>query len=86
MAVAAPQIAIFEQARRTTPVDGSPRKTPALAHPSVKQFVDGEGFAYLGRGYRLLLDEHPESTSIAAGSGCHPTDTARFGAEAMRPW
>ena len=62
--------------------------------PIVKQFVEGEGFAYLGRSYRLTL------TGDGAGSGAGPASEVRLergrfhlpaakagrGAAAMRRW
>ena len=57
--------------------------------PVVKQFVEGEGFAYLGRSYRLTL-----TTDARAKEGVHlergrfhlPTTDAHEGATAMRHW
>ena len=59
----------------------------ALAGPPVvKQFVEGEGFAYLGRSYRLTLT--PEGTGIRLDRGRFhlPVDQVGQGAEAMRHW
>lgn len=61
----------------------------ALTGPPIsKQFVEGEGFAYLGRSYRLTL------TGDGAGSGVRlergrfhlPAAQADHGAAAMRRW
>ena len=59
----------------------------ALAGPPVvKQFVEGEGFAYLGRSYRLTLT--PEGTGVRLDRGRFHLPAAQVdqGAEAMRRW
>ena len=61
----------------------------ALTGPSVtKQFVEGEGFAYLGRNYRLSLTTHPEVTGVRLEAGRFhlPATQARQGAALMRHW
>ena len=61
----------------------------ALTGPSiVKQFVEGEGFAYLGRSYRLSLTPSGEFTGVRLERGrfrLNASDVAR-GAELMRGW
>ena len=54
--------------------------------PVVKKFVEGEGFAYLGRSYRLTLT--PEGTGVRLDRGRFhlPADQADQGAAAMRRW
>ena len=54
--------------------------------PVVKQFVEGEGFAYLGRSYRLTLT--PEGTGVRLDRGRFhlPTSEVDEGADAMRRW
>ena len=37
--------------------------------PVVKQFVEGEGFAYLGRSYRLTLTDDPPGTKVRLERG-----------------
>ncbi|WP_419945038.1 M48 family metallopeptidase [Candidatus Poriferisodalis sp.] len=37
--------------------------------PVVKQFVEGEGFAYLGHSYRLTLSDDPPGTKVRLGRG-----------------
>ena len=39
-------------------------KDALVAPPIRKQFVDGEGFAYLGRNYRLKLDDTVEGVRL----------------------
>ena len=59
----------------------------ALAGPPVvKQFVEGEGFSYLGRSYRLTLT--PEGTRVRLDRGRFhlPADQVDKGAEAIRRW
>ena len=54
--------------------------------PVVKRFVEGEGFAYLGRSYRLTLT--PEGTGVRLDRGRFhlPVGEVDQGAEAMRSW
>ncbi|MDE0231470.1 MAG: SprT family zinc-dependent metalloprotease [bacterium] len=54
--------------------------------PIVKKFVEGEGFAYLGRSYRLTLT--PEGTGLRLDRGRFhlPAAEADQGANAMRQW
>ncbi len=54
--------------------------------PVVKKFVEGEGFAYLGRSHRLTLT--PEGTGVRLHRGRFhlPTPEAHQGAAAMRRW
>ena len=54
--------------------------------PVVKKFIEGEGFAYLGRSYRLTLT--PEGTGVRLDRGRFhlPTAQADQGAAAMHRW
>ena len=54
--------------------------------PVVKRFVEGEGFAYLGRSYCLTLT--PEGTGVRLNRGRFhlPASEVDRGAEAMRLW
>ena len=57
--------------------------------PVVKQFVEGEGFAYLGRSYRLTLTTDPrakEGVRLERGRFHLPAKEAHEGAAAMRRW
>ena len=55
--------------------------------PVVKQFVDGEGFAYLGRNYRLTLTTGPATgVRLEAGRFHLPAAQASRGAALMRHW
>ena len=57
--------------------------------PVVKQFVEGEGFAYLGRSYRLTLTTDAsakEGVRLERGRFHLPTKEAHEGATAMRHW
>ena len=61
----------------------------ALTGPPVtKQFVEGEGFAYLGRNYRLTLATDPEATGVRLEAGRFrlPATQAHEGAALMRRW
>ena len=58
--------------------------------PVVKQFVQGEGFAYLGRSYRLTLTDEPPGTKVRLERGRFhlPAADAHAGGgpAAMRRW
>ena len=58
--------------------------------PVVKQFVEGEGFAYLGRSYRLTLTDDPPGTKVRLERGRFHLSTADAnagdGSAAMRRW
>ena len=58
--------------------------------PVVKQFVEGEGFAYLGRSYRLTLTDDPPGTRVCLERGRFhlPAVDANTGdgPSAMRRW
>ena len=56
--------------------------------PITKQFVEGEGFAYLGRNYRLTLTTDPEVTGVCLEAGRFrlPAAQAHQGAARMRHW
>ena len=57
--------------------------------PVVKQFVEGEGFAYLGRSYRLILTTDAgakEGVRLERGRFHLPAQEADRGAAAMRRW
>jgi predicted metal-dependent hydrolase len=64
-------------------------------HTRTKEYVDGEGFAYLGRSYRLkLVPESDVAVKLQAGRFIMPTALAREGhahivrwyCEHARPW
>ena len=56
--------------------------------PIAKQFVEGEGFAYLGRNYRLTLTTDSEGTGVRLERGRFhlPAAQAHEGATLMRSW
>ena len=55
--------------------------------PITKQFVEGEGFAYLGRNYRLTLTTGPATgVRLQAGRFHLPAIQASQGAALMRRW
>lgn len=58
--------------------------------PVVKQFVEGEGFSYLGRSYRLTLTDDPPGTKVRLERGRFhlPAADAHAGGgpAAMRRW
>ena len=45
----------------------SPRRTRSSRPPIRKQFVDGEGFAYLGRNHRLMIDDTVDGVRLDRG-------------------
>lgn len=54
--------------------------------PVVKRFVEGEGFAYLGRSYRLTFDDAEPVVRLERGRFHLCRSEADRGAEAMRRW
>ena len=54
--------------------------------PVVKRFVEGEGFAYLGRSYRLTLTPEGARVRLDRGRFHLPVGEVDRGAEAMRRW
>jgi len=56
--------------------------------PIVKQFVDGEGFAYLGRSYRLSLTRSGDSSGVRLERGRFHLSASEVsrGVELMRRW
>ena len=56
--------------------------------PILKQFVEGEGFAYLGRDYRLTLTNDAEDAGVRLERGRFhlPATQADDGATLMRRW
>ncbi|WP_420451413.1 M48 family metallopeptidase [Ilumatobacter sp.] len=60
-------------------------KDALVAPPIRKQFVDGEGFAYLGRNYRLKIDDTIDGVRLDRGRFLMSTPTAD-GDAAMRRW
>ena len=54
--------------------------------PVVKKFVEGEGFAYLGRSYRLTLTTEGTGVRLDRGRFHLPAAPADQGAAAMRRW
>ena len=54
--------------------------------PVVKRFVEGEGFAYLGRSYRLTLTADQTGVRLNRGRFHLPAAEADQGAAAMRRW
>ena len=61
-------------------------KDALVGPPVVKRFVDGEGFAYLGRSYRLLVDESADSIRLSQGRLHAPPSVSEAGAQLMRQW
>lgn len=61
-------------------------KDALVGPPVVKQFVDGEGFAYLGRSHRLHIDEGVTSLRLERGRFLMPSGSTSIGADLMRQW
>lgn len=59
----------------------------ALVGPTiVKQFVEGEGFAYLGRSHRLQLDETADAVRLDRGRFVMSPESAQNGSAVMQDW
>ena len=61
-------------------------KDALLGRPVAKQFVEGEGFAYLGRSYRLTLTPNTPDVRLNRGRFHLPAGEIDQGAAAMRRW
>ena len=61
-------------------------KDALIGPPVAKQFVEGEGFAYLGRSYRLTLTPHTPDVRLNRGRFHLGVAKADQGADAMRRW
>ena len=61
-------------------------KDALIGPPVVKTFVDGEGFAYLGRSYRLSLDGTAAEVRLDRGRFSLAPCSADEGRDAMRRW
>jgi len=61
-------------------------KDALVGPPIVKQFVDGEGFAYLGRSHRLLIDDAVNAVRLDRGRFLAPSAVRSRGASLMRDW
>jgi predicted metal-dependent hydrolase len=62
-------------------------KDAFLGAPVIKQFVNGEGFAYLGRNYRLqLVDDQGVPVKLERGRLRMRRDAVHDGPSTMRSW
>lgn len=61
-------------------------KDALVGPPILKQFVDGEGFAYLGRSHRLLIDDSVDAVRLDRGRFIAPPAVRSDGARLMREW
>ena len=61
-------------------------KDALVAPPVVKQFVDGEGFAYLGRSHRLLIVTDGHDVRLDRGRFVLPAHLVDDGPAVMRRW
>ena len=65
-------------------------KDALIGPPIVKTFVTGEGFAYLGRSYRLSIDDRVDDSAtdlrLDRGRFILPAALADQGRDAMRRW
>lgn len=61
-------------------------KDALVAPPIRKQFVDGEGFAYLGRNYRLKIDDTVDGVRLDRGRFLMSSATTAAGDAVMRRW
>ena len=78
----------FVTAKRTWVYQKLADKDALTGPPITKQFVEREGFAYLGRNYRLTLTTDPAATGVRLEAGrFHLAATqAHRGAALMRRW
>lgn len=61
-------------------------KDALVGPPIVKQFVDGEGFAYLGRSHRLLIGNSVDTVRLDRGRFLAPPAVRTDGSLLMRTW
>lgn len=61
-------------------------KDALIGPPIVKSFVTGEGFAYLGRSYRLNIDDNATELRLDRRRFVLPTALVEDGRDAMRRW
>ncbi len=76
----------FIQSKRSWVYRKLAEKDALVGRPIVKQFVDGEGFAYLGRNYRLKIEDGIEGVRLERGRFRMSPETAASGDVAMRQW
>jgi predicted metal-dependent hydrolase len=83
------ELAAFAHEKRMWVYKKLAEKDLLLSHRPTKEFVSGEGFAYLGRSHRLLLADHPEHpVKLARGRLVMRREVATggSGAQAMIDW
>ncbi len=86
-AVSRERVERFVESKRDWVYRKLAEKEAVVGPPIVKQFVDGEGFAYLGRNYRLKIDGEADVVRLEQGRfRMSPDVAAASGAEAMRRW
>ena len=86
-AVTVAQIETFVEAKKDWIYRKLAQKDALIAPPVTKQFINGEGFRYLGRSHRLLLcDSQDVDVKLAGGRFQMATSVAGRGSEAMRRW
>ena len=61
-------------------------KDALVGPPLVKQFVDGEGFTYLGRSYRLAIRDDIDGVKLERGRIWMSPEAAQRGETSMRHW
>lgn len=76
----------FIQSKRSWVYRKLAEKDALVGLPIVKQFVTGEGFAYLGRNYRLKIEDGIDGVRLERGRFCMSPEAATSGDEAMRRW
>jgi predicted metal-dependent hydrolase len=83
------ELAAFAHEKRLWVYKKLAEKDLLLSHRPAKEFVSGEGFAYLGRSHRLLLaDRRDEAVKLERGRLVMRRDLAAggFGSRAMIDW
>jgi predicted metal-dependent hydrolase len=76
----------FVESKRSWVYRKLAEKEAVIGPPVIKQFVDGEGFTYLGRNYRLKIEEGVDGVRLERGRFWMSPSTAVCGPEAMRRW
>lgn len=88
----APEAVTVERARRFVASKRSwiyrklAEKDALVGPPVAKRFVDGEGFAYLGRSHRLLVTDDGSEVKLQRGRFHLPRHLVPGGATVMRRW
>lgn len=84
--VAASELQAFLTSKRDWIYKKLAEKEELQQEPVTKELVNGEGFIYLGRNYRLLIDEAGGRVSLKRGRLCLPKPDAPDGSQKLIDW